>query len=333
MANRRFPILFLAPADATGAILASGLLKRLHDEVEDARFTIVASAQSAPLFRDVPGLDALHVADRSRRMDVLSLWLKLRRRRWGLTLDAAGGKITNYLFAKRHGARRDPSAPPAHKVIEAARLLKLEDDPPAPYLFTSESTEARARELLGPGGAWLAMAPAARWVGAAWPVERFARTAVALIGPDGPLADARLLITGSPDDWREAESLRRSIHRDRWIDLTRHADPLLTLACLRQARLFIGGATPFTHLAAAAGAPTLGLFGPSDEAVEGPWGPKSRSVRGSRSFEAIRAADPSLDQSVCHMLDLQVESVTAAAAALLARTESGVVPFRPLKRA
>ena len=32
-------------------------------------------------------------------------------------------------------------------------------------------------------------------------------------------------------------------------------------------------------------------------------------VRGPRSFEAIREADPKLRQSVCHMLDLSIDRV------------------------
>ena len=42
MAESAFPILFLAPRGMTDAILASGLLKRLSDEVDNAAFTVVA---------------------------------------------------------------------------------------------------------------------------------------------------------------------------------------------------------------------------------------------------------------------------------------------------
>jgi hypothetical protein len=74
------------------------------------------------------------------------------------------------------------------------------------------------------------------------------------------------------------------------------------------------------HLAAAAGVPTIGLFGPSDEDLYGPWGPHTMAVRGPRSFAQIKANDPQLNQPVCHMLDLKVETVVAAARALFAMT-------------
>ena len=64
-----FPILFLAPADAIDAVLASGLLKRLHDEIDEGRFTVVADPASAPLFGDLPRLDDLIVHRRTGLVD------------------------------------------------------------------------------------------------------------------------------------------------------------------------------------------------------------------------------------------------------------------------
>lgn len=322
MPSGPFPILFLAPADPIDAVFASGVFKRLHDEVENASFTVVATPEVAGLFRDAPKREATIVREKGGWSAALSLWLKLRRRRWGLIVDPSGGKLAGWLPAKRR-ARPRPEDPnhPVHKVVAAAGLLKLDEaEAPAPYLFVSERTQAQADELIGEGGPLLAMAPGAPWIGQAWPPERFARTAAHLMGNGGPLADGRLLVLGGAEDWKASESLRRSISRGRWIDLTGRPDPLLALACVSKARLFIGGTCVFTHLAAAAGTPTIALFGPNDEALERPWGDKVRVVRGPRSFKVIRASDPNLDQPVCHMLDLTVEQVAEAATELLRET-------------
>lgn len=318
MPSGPFPILFFAPADPIEAVFASGVFKRVHDEVENASFTVVTSAASAPLFRDAPKREATILREGHGWSESMSLLLQLRRRRWGLVLDAAGTRLAGLVSAKRRARPKpDPEGAPVHEVTAIARLMKLEEDPPAPYLFVSDRVQARAQELIGDGGPVLAMAPGARWIGQAWPPERFARTAAHLMGEGGPLSSARLLIVGGQDDWKVAESLRRSITRDRWIDLTGQADLLLVHACLAQARLFIGGACLSTHLAAAAGCPTIALFGPNDETVERPWGDTVRVVRGPRSFKTIKASDPHLDQPVCHMLDLSVEQVADAAVQLL----------------
>ncbi len=64
-------------------------------------------------------------------------------------------------------------APLEHVVEEAARVLKVEDEPPGPYLFVSAETERRADELLGEQRPILALGPGADWVGKTWPAERF----------------------------------------------------------------------------------------------------------------------------------------------------------------
>jgi ADP-heptose:LPS heptosyltransferase len=79
------------------------------------------------------------------------------------------------------------------------------------------------------------------------------------------------------------------------------------------------------HVAAAAGAPTLGLFGPSDETRYAPWGPRGRTVRGSRPFEHFVEVDPKLNQAIGHMIDLSAARVLAAAEALIAQTASEAV--------
>jgi ADP-heptose:LPS heptosyltransferase len=321
MAPQRFPILFITASRIGDAVLSSGLIRALTDEIEGARFTIAASALTAPLFADVPGLARIIVMEkRPLGRHWLDLWNDVRHQRWGLVVDVRGSGITRFLRTRRRATHKAGGAA-AHKVIEAARLLKLEDDPPAPFLYTSAETEARAAELTAGPGPILAMAPAAHWVGKTWPAERFGFVARELLGDRGPLPDGRLMLLGGPEDRKIAETLRAAIGRDRIIDLVGRESLLVSYAALRQARLFIGGDSGLMHMAAAAGAPTLGLFGPSDERLYGPWGMKGRTVRGARGFEEIRALDPHLNQEICHMMELRVDAVTAAARRLIDETE------------
>jgi ADP-heptose:LPS heptosyltransferase len=325
-----FPILIVAPPTLSEAVLFSGLVKRLADEIPHARFTVLGDAAVVGVYRDMPSLDktiALEAAPFG--LPWLKLWLRLRRRRWGLVLDMTGTRLARSLKARRKAIRKPLSAAldPVHKVIEAAQILRIDDDPPAPFLFASEETEAAAEALLRPPsgakeGPILALAPAADWVGKTWPPERFAVVAAELLSPRGPLSGGRLMVVGRQEDRWAAEAVRRAIARDRLIDLAGRADAVTTYACLKRARLFIGGDSEMLHLASAAGAPTLGLFGPSDERVWRPWGPQGETLRGPRDFDAIKAADPGLNQAVCHMQDLPVAWVINAARRLLDATEA-----------
>lgn len=327
MASLSFPILFVTSSRIGDAVLSSGLIKRLCDEIPHARFTVAAGPLTAPLFRDMPALDRLIVLEKKPGgRHWFDLWRRTRHRRWGLVVDLRGSRLSAFLRARRRAVFKPPpdTAEPAHKVFEAARVLKIEGEPPSPHLWTSAETDAKAAALLGEGGGpILAIGPGASWRGKAWPSERFARLAASLMEPGAPFADGRLLVLGDAADRAAGEAVRRSIKRDRVLDLVGKVDLLTAYAVLKRARLFVGNDSGLSHLAAAAGAPTLALFGPSDETLYGPWGPQARAIRGPRSFEAFRRADPQLNQPVCHMLDLPQAQVLEAARALLAETEGG----------
>ncbi|HEX6860637.1 MAG TPA: glycosyltransferase family 9 protein [Caulobacteraceae bacterium] len=330
MATRPFPILFITATRIGDAVLSSGLIKRLHDEIPNARFTIAAGPLAAPLFADVPNLDRIIPMEKEKHgAHWLKLWLEVRKQKWGLVVDLRGSATARFLRRQRRAVKK-ASAEPVHKVLEAARVLQMEDDPPAPFLFLSEDREIEARRLMKGKGPILAMGPAANWVGKAWPAERFARTAMELLGPKGALKGGRLALFGGPGDRRVIEEVRKAVPTERCIDLAGKVDLLTVYACLGHARLFIGNDSGLMHLAAAAGTPTLGLFGPSDERLYAPWGEDCRVVRGPRTFEQFKALDPALNQSISHMMDLPISQVTAAARELLAATERELADAKEL---
>ena len=322
MSRGAFPILFITSNRIGDAVLSSGLIKRLSDEIPNARFTIVAGPVAAPLFEEVPNLDRIIVLAKSKnRGHWIELWRQVRGTRWGLVVDLRGSGLSRFVSTRRRAIWRKNAGPPVHKVIEAARILKIEDEPAPPYLFTSPETEARADELTAGSGPILALAPAANWLGKTWPVERFSRVAMRLLDPDGPMKDGRLMVLGGPEDAKLAKGLRDVVPRHQFINLTEDTDLLTAFACLKRARLFLGNDSGTMHMAAAAGIPTLGLFGPSDEQLYGPWGSDTRVARGPRTFEQIRSVDPGFGQALCHMMDLTVETVVETAEERLAATE------------
>ncbi len=321
MAAKPFPILFITASRIGDAVLASGLVKALAREIPAARFTIVGSALTAPLFAQTPGLERLIVMEKQPLgVHWLGLWRQVRARKWGLVVDLRGSGLSGLLNRSRR-AVHGMSPLGGHKVVEAARLLKLERDPPAPYLFTSPEIEARATALTAGAGPILAIAPSANWIGKTWPSERFAAVARRLLGPGGALAGGRLMVLGAYRDRLDADPVKAAVS-ERAADRSGRAPRTCwcAYAALKRARLFIGNDSGLMHLAAAAGVPTLGLFGPSDETAYAPWGPHARAVRGPRSFAEFKDIDPQLNQAVCHMMDLRADVVMAAAEALLAET-------------
>ncbi|MBU4435276.1 MAG: glycosyltransferase family 9 protein [Alphaproteobacteria bacterium] len=323
MTQRAFPILFITATRIGDAVLSSGLIRRLADEIPGARFTIVAGPLAAPLFAHVPGLDRVIVMEKGKgKGHWFKLWNQVRHKKWSLVVDLRGSATAYFLRRDKRAIWKKTPGEVVHKVIDAARVLKLDGAPPAPHLYITPDVQALADQMLAPkpgetAGPLLAMGPASNWVGKIWPIERFAQTAGRLLGPDGPMAGGRLLILGGPGDGRMVEELRMASARGRCIDLTGKVDLLTAYACLKRADLFIGNDSGLMHIAAAAGAPTLGLFGPSDDRRYAPWGELTRVVRGPRTFEQFLAVDPELSQAIRHMSDLPVATVVKAAKALL----------------
>lgn len=314
---RAFSILYIAEADPMAAVMSSGVLAQLVAEVPGARITVVGSSESAPLFRDTPGLDALLELAGEAQGDWIGLWNRLRKRRWGVIVDMRGSKLSGWLRRDRRAVRK-PSSEAIHAVDAAAAVLMLESTP-APKLFVSDETQAEADALVRPDDRpILAIGPGVDWIGKQWPAERFSKVAAGLLGPNGVMAGGRLLIVGTPEDRDAANTIRFAVSRDRVVEVYGKLDALQTVAALRHARLFVGGDSIWTQLAVAAGAPAIGVYGPSDETLTKPW--TGVAVRGSRSLEDFRRADPLLNQHIQHMMDVPVEPVLAAALKLLKRT-------------
>ena len=163
------------------------------------------------------------------------------------------------------------------------------DDPPV--LQPTAEEDAAAAVLRGALPArFLAVHPGSGSARKRWPADRFLRLVDGL--PAGPF----LLVVG-PADAEAATPLR-----DHPGAVIADGLPVRALGALvRQAAAFVGNDSGVTHLAAAAGAPSVALFGPTDPGVWAPVGPRVRVVRAAGG----------------RMEDLEVEVVREAVLPLL----------------
>jgi heptosyltransferase-3 len=194
-----------------------------------------------------------HVGDRP----MFFAWLA-GRRRIGFVPDGGLGR-----FWKRTALDHAlPRQPENHRVLELLRLaecLGLERraeivcpraaaDPQVaitgPYAVLHPSPMGRVRRWTDEG--WRALARA------------LAERGLTVVGTGGPGAAERAYLDGV---WQGAAITRLDGRLD-WPGMA---------ALLRHAAVYVGPDTSVTHLAAAAGCPTVALFGPINPAVIGPW--------------------------------------------------------------
>lgn len=301
-------ILFVTATRVGDAVLSTGLLSHLIDRFPDARFTIAAGAVAAPLFEDVPRLERLIPLEKRRwSLHWLALYRAVVGRRWDMVVDLRASALAYLLWARERYvmAKRDPSE---HRVRQLARLMGL-DPPPAPRLFIAPRREADVMQLIPPGGPVLAIGPAANWRGKEWRAERFAQLAQALTAPTGILPNARVAIFAAAHERKQAEPVIGALPPSRVVDLVGKLDLLSCAAALKRCALFIGNDTGLMHLAAAAGVPTLGLFGPSPIEQYAPWGPHCATVATATPFREL--FPPDFDRFTT---DTLMDSLSVAAA-------------------
>jgi ADP-heptose:LPS heptosyltransferase len=241
-------------------------------------------------------------------------------RRWDLVVDLRGSAIAFLLRADRREVLKRTRVK-MHKVREAAGVMRL-DPPPAPRIYLPDDARARALGWMPAGRDYLVVCPSASLPFKMWPATNFAEVVSALVSSGGAMAGAGVVIVGGPGDEEHAVPILNSLPDAGVLDLTGKLYLSDVAAVVERARLFIGNDSGVMHIAAAMGAPTLGLFGPSDEMLYGPYGEQCATVRGPRGLDATLKEFPNWRQHPSSLLDdLRVPVVIEAAEKLLERTE------------
>ncbi len=289
-------ILFVASSRIGDAVLSTGLIDHLLRRHPEARITMVAGPISADVFARMPNLERLIVIEKHRYdLHWLRLWSMAVRRRWDLVVDIRGSGLAWFLRARRRAVMRVRAGP---KIAQLGSILGL-DPPPLPVVWTAAEDRTVAARLVPPGPPVVALGPTANWTGKIWPAERFAALFERLA--TGPLGPARAAILAGPGEAEQALAAPLIAALPGAIDLAGRLTLPEAAACLARAALFVGNDSGLMHIAAAAGTPTIGLFGPTPADEYAPAGRAAASVR----------------SPTARMEDLSVEDAAAAALALL----------------
>ncbi len=310
-------LLFVTSNRIGDAVLSTGILGHLVDQHPGLAVTVACGPESAPLFEEVPGLERLiPLPKRTWKRHWLGLWTSCVGTYWDLVVDIRRSVI-GWSVLHRRSMAMPRDARNLHRVRLLGSMLGLSDAPPAPRLWTGPEHQARAAELIPDPGA-LALGPTANWPGKIWPADHFVDLARRLTGPAGPLEGRPVAVFAAPHEAGGVRDVVRGLQGGKVIDLTGRTGLLDAAACLKRCALFVGNDSGLMHLAAAAGAPTLGLFGPSRPELYAPWGDRTAVVRTQESYEALMARtgpDGAVRDTL--MRGLTVSRTAAAANALL----------------
>src|SRR5260221_5244396 len=179
------------------------------------------------------------------------------RLRAGVTTD--GDSLLARTLKRIALHRSVPAAEKLHRVEQMLRLADALDISRVPELVCPA---AAPQSQVAPGGNYAVIHAAPMFAYKEWTPDGWRAVAaglakrglevVAIGGPGEAERDYLEMV------WRGVAQ----VHQVGWAE---------TMTLLAKARLYIGPDTSVTHLAAAAGRPTVALFGPMDPRVWGPW--------------------------------------------------------------
>jgi ADP-heptose:LPS heptosyltransferase len=274
-------VLFVTSNRIGDCVISSGVIREIGRQLPGARITVASGRPPAPLFRAAPGVERVIVLDKKKFAGHwFGLWKQAVGTRWDLVIDIRGSALGYLLPARRRVIYNRSWETGVRKVEMVSRLMGSET-PLDPEIFLDDRARSEAAAVIDPQlasapGPIIALAPIAHQPGKSWPADRWGEL-VELLKADARFDGWRFMLAGGPGDHPPAAPALAAAGA-RGIDFVGRGDILASAAAIDRADLFVGNDSGLMHVAAAAGRPTLGLFGPTEWWLYGPWGPRTRTV-------------------------------------------------------
>ncbi len=300
-------VLFVTSNRIGDCVISSGIIREIGRQIPGAEITVACGRPPAPFFRSAPGVERVIVLDKKKASGHwLELWKQVVGTHWALVIDIRGSALAYMLRADRRVIYNRTHETGLAKVDMVTRLMGA-PAPLEPELFIDDQARAEAAAVIDPAlatapGPIMALAPIAHQPGKSWPADRWGQL-VEMLKVEPRFAGWRFMPVGGPGDRPPATPVLAAAG-PLAIDFVGKGDILASAAAIDRAALFVGNDSGLMHVAAAAGKPTLGLFGPTEWWLYGPRGPRtsmaaSNPVRGEfapiealtteRVFEAVIA--------------------------------------------
>lgn len=289
-------ILFITANRLGDAVLSTGILGALIDRYPEARITVACGILPAPLFQSIPQVvRVIPLIKQARHGHWFDLLRQTFATGWDLIVDLRNTAVSRLLRRRALRVFLGPK-PRQHMVEGLAALIGATPAQASPRLWLDPAAVEKVKHSLAATTQLLALAPGAHGVGKRWPGDRYAALAASLLAQGGPLAGAAVVLLGAPGEESTVRQTVEALDPEQVINLVGRTEPAEAAAWLARAALYVGNDSGLTHLAAAAGIPTLALFGPGLPARYRPWGKNAAYL--------IAKDDPARTVDLCKIDDM-----------------------------
>ena len=328
-------ILIVRPSALGDVCRTVGVLVSLRRAFPGARIDWAVQEEFAPAIRAHPALDEVVAFPRARwarwwRSPTITFemlrWFGARyRRRYDLVLDCQGlgrsGLITWATGAKRRvGLRRarefawlgynvhHSRSPAPHTVEQMMGLLEAEGITPVYDLTLHVAPEDQqwwrdrrdALEIARDG--YVVLAPTSRWPSKRWPAPNWSK----LIDPLRERGFEKVLLIGARTETDQVQGIApaEGPAAQSVIDVVGRMSLGQSMAVIADAGLVIANDSAPLHMAVGLDRPCVGLFGPTDPAVVGPYGRDDAVLRGEPppGRPTVNYRDPRLGDALMRLI-------------------------------
>ncbi|HUR45962.1 MAG TPA: lipopolysaccharide heptosyltransferase I [Candidatus Saccharimonadales bacterium] len=311
---------FGAMGDIVHSLPAAAALRR---QIPDAQIDWLVEERWRPLLE--PGrthfLDQVfsintfeirkHPLSRSSRNRVRTLLHALRERRYEVSVDLQGAvksalvcklsgapqiigfsapwlreKIAGFVYTNRVNSTATHIVDANMDLVSTLYRNRLPISPRSPIEFPLSDGEPDSLPKEIPTSTFAVMNPGAGWRNKQWPLRSFSTLCDSLLSHHGMCT----ILNCGPQEYALGEQVRSGCEMAKPIIFTGSISALIAL--LRKASLMVGPDTGTMHLAAALGVPTIGIYGPTDPARNGPYGPRVTSLRAANLVTTHRRRTP-----------------------------------------
>jgi ADP-heptose:LPS heptosyltransferase len=280
-------VLFITSTRLGDAILSTGLLDHLLQEYPQAKVTVACGPLPKTIFEGFPNVERIIPLKKEKRHGHwVKLWKAVITTKWDMVVDLRDSAVSRLIFAKKRfifGKHVDQTK---HKVEQAAETMRLANVP-APKLYYKDEQEEFASNLIAEGNPVIAVGPSANWIGKTWPANNFIEVIEWMTSASGPFPKARVAVFAAPGEESQAQPVLDSIPKARQIDGIAKGNPGEVACALSKCNFYIGNDSGLMHAAAAAGVPTVGVFGPSYPHLYAPYGDHATYARTPETFDQL----------------------------------------------
>ena len=286
-------------------ILATSLINHLIKKHSDAEFTVVTSTISKDIFTDMPRLKKLIVIDKQKYAGHwYKIWNFVKDNKWDLVVDLRSSYLSYFLEANERKIFKGNQY--EHKLEQFSNFLQIEDNI-QPTIWADQQKYNNILKSKKISDNFICVAPISNWQGKDWPIDKYYK-----LFEDPLFSNFEVVILGATDkasDNTKIKNLKESLSI-KVNNLMNKADMIETYFILRNSKLFLGSDSSNMHLSTAAGIPTIGLFGPTNDKVYGPKGRNNRTIRTEKKYEEfINDKNFTLKDSPSYLKDIKVSLV------------------------